>query len=107
PWLNGLIDDPGAAMKTVNKIFGNGAGCLVAILGIARPSIQVDDHRLAILAYDGIAAEDLHAKHGRRVAGNLLQSFWLEDVSGHALVSVIEPFEPGIGTAARHAIELD
>ena len=52
----------GAAVETVNEIVGDGARGLVAILGIARPGIEIDDLGLAILADDGVAAEDLNPK---------------------------------------------
>src|SRR5579872_2381388 len=96
-----LVHGPGAAMKTVNEIVGDGARGLVAILGIAGPGIEIDDLGLAILADDGVAAEDLNPKDRCCIACHVAQPIDFEGIAHLALVTVIEPLEPAaIGRAA-------
>src|SRR5258707_14693705 len=78
--------------------------------GVAGPGVDIHDHGLAVRLDYRITAEDLQPKRGCSAKCCPAQRRDLEGITQHALVTVIEPFEP-VGVHGErcisHSVEFD
>ena len=93
--------DTHAPLETLRQVICDGLSGLLAVAGIARPGVDVDDHRFAVFLDDGIAAKNFQSQRGRGPERRVAQALGLEAMTQHSLVTMIEPFEP-IGSHRTH-----
>src|SRR5580704_3514820 len=103
-------DQARAPLEALGQAIGDRLRGAIAVERVARPRVEVDDHRLAVGLDDGVAAEDLESERRGRVESCLAQTSRVERMTHHSFVAMIEPLEPtgvlGPHTVS-HAVELD
>ena len=88
------LNETYAAFETLRQMIRYSPCRVVAVAGIARPSIDVDNHCLAIFLDDCVATKNLQAESARSSKRYLPQIRDLEKMPEHSLVTMIKPLEP-------------
>src|ERR1700677_644568 len=103
-------DQARAPLKALGQAIGDRLCSAIAVKRVARPRVEVDDHRLAVRLDDRVAAENLEPERSGSVESRLAQASGIERMTQHPLVTMIEPLEPiaVFGPCAiSHAVEFD